>query len=128
MDRTNLGVRESAKEEEVKMSGLIFDFAVRMRKNESSAQGLIAPGFEVPGGKRIMLTGLNEEAQKSPTVINVDSPDKAFNAQSNLEGSLQDAPREACAPPDDGIPAGGALGAKGVVAEALLEVVVALSL
>ena len=58
-------------------------------------------------------------------VINVDSPDQAFDAQLALEGAPQDAPKEACAPPNDGILAGGSPRAKGVMVEAPLEVVAA---
>ena len=39
-----------------------------------------------------------------------------------LDGAPQDAFREACAPLEDGILAGGSPGAEGVVAEALLKV------
>ena len=51
-------------------------------------------------------------------VINVDSPNRASDAQQVLEGAF----REACAPPDDGIPADGSPGVEGVVAKAPLEV------
>ena len=54
-------------------------------------------------------------------VINVDSPNRASDAQPVLEG----APKEACAPPDDGIPADGSPGVEGVVAKAPLEVAAA---
>ena len=75
MDWMNPGVSELAEEEEAEMSCLVSDFAARMRKRVSNAQGLIAPGSEVPSGKHPKLTGLDEEAQKSPVVINVDSLD-----------------------------------------------------
>ena len=75
MDWTNPGVSESAEEEEAKMFGLVSDFAARMRKRVASAQGVTAPDVEVLGRKGPKLTGLDEEAQKSPTVINMDSLD-----------------------------------------------------
>ena len=40
-----------------------------------SAKGETTPGSEVLGGKRPKLSGSDEEAQKIPTVINVDSLD-----------------------------------------------------
>ena len=58
-------------------------------------------------------------------VINMDSLDQASDAQPTLEGAPQDAPREACVPPEDGIPIEGSPGGKGVVVEAPLEVFVA---
>ena len=42
-----------------------------------------------------------------------------------MKGGPQDAPREACAPPEDGILAGGSPDAEGVATEARLDVVVA---
>ena len=88
---------------------------------------MTAPVAEVLGGKRQKLNDPDEEAHKSSTVINMDSPDRASDAQPALEGAPQDAPRKACAPPEDGILAEGSSCAEGVVAEALLEVAVALS-
>ena len=46
----------------------------------ANTQGKIALIFEVPSGKRPKLFGLDEEAEKSPAVINVDSPDRTFGA------------------------------------------------
>ena len=100
-------------------------FFANMHKIAASAQGETTPGFEVLGGKRPKLSDPSEEAHKSPTVINVDSPDRAFDAQLALEGPPWDSFREACAPSEDGIPTGGSPGAEGVVAKASLEVVVA---
>ena len=59
------------------------------------------------GGKRPKLAGPDEETQKSLTVINVDSPEQASDAQPALEGAPKDSPRGACAPLENGIPAGG---------------------
>ena len=75
VDWTNSGVSESAEEEEAKMSSLVSGFSTRMCKRAASAHGETAPSFEVPKEKRPKLSGPNEEAQKSLTVINVDSPD-----------------------------------------------------
>ena len=74
MDWTNPRVSESAGEEEAEMSCLILGFVARMRKQAASSQGLAAPSDEVLGGKRPKLAGLDEEAQKNPEVINMDSP------------------------------------------------------
>ena len=57
-------------------------------------------------------------------IINVDSPDRAFNAQPALEDAPQGAYREAYAPPEGGIPIGGSPGAERVVVEAPLEVAI----
>ena len=62
----------------------ISDFDARMLKRVVSAQGLTALGAEVPGGKRPKLIGLDEEAQKSPVVISLDSLDQAFDAHPAL--------------------------------------------
>ena len=62
------------------MSGLISCFAARMRKRATNAQGLTAPSVEVPGGKRLKLTSPDEEANKSSTLINVDSLNQASDA------------------------------------------------
>ena len=75
MDWTNPRVRKLAEEEEVEMSGLVSGFVARMRKRAASAQGETSLGSEVLGGKRPKLSSPNKEAQKSPTVINVDSSD-----------------------------------------------------
>ena len=62
MDWTNPGVSESDEEEKAEMSGLVFGFATRMRKQAASTQGLTAPNIEVPGEKCLKLTGPDEEA------------------------------------------------------------------
>ena len=75
----------------------------------SGAQGETTPGSEVSGGKCPKWSGLDEEAQKSLTVITVDSPKRVPNALSSLEGVFQEAFREASASLEDGVPAGGGL-------------------
>ena len=85
MDWTNPRISESAEEEEAKMFGLVSSFATKMRKRAARAQGETNPSTEASGGKHPQLIGLDEEAQKSLTVINVDSLERAFNAQSALE-------------------------------------------
>ena len=55
----------------------------------------------------------------------MDSLDRASDAQPALESAPQDAPREACALMEDGIPIGGSSGVEGVLAEAPLEVAAA---
>ena len=62
MDWTNSGVSESAEEEKIEMSGLVFGFAARMRKRATSTQGKTAPSAEAYGGKSPKLTCPSEEA------------------------------------------------------------------
>ena len=87
MDWTNPRVSESVEEEEAKMSRLVFCFSTRMSKRVTNAQRETALGGEASDGKRPKVTNPNEEAHKSPTVTNVDSPDPAFDAQPDLEGA-----------------------------------------
>ena len=51
-----------------------------MQKRAVKDQGKAAPSFEVPDGKRPKLSDPDEEAENSPTVINVDSLNRAFGA------------------------------------------------
>ena len=55
------------------MSSLAADFTAWMGKRAASAQGETTLGCEVPGDKRPKWFGPNDEAQKSPIVITVDS-------------------------------------------------------
>ena len=55
-------------------------FSARMHKRAVSVQGETTPSIEASSGKRPKLTSIDEEAQKSPAVINVDSQDRAFDA------------------------------------------------
>ena len=100
------------------MSSLAVRFATRMRKQAASAQGKTTPGSEVPGCKRPKWSGLDEEVQKSSTVVTLDSPERASDAFPTLEATAQDASREACASLQDGILAGGPPNANKVVGEA----------
>ena len=83
-----------------------------------SAQGETNPSFEVPGKKHSKRSGLDEEVQKNPTVVTLDSPERASDALPALEDATQDASKEACASLKDGIPARGLPSADKVVAEA----------
>ena len=85
------------------MSGLATGFVTRMRKQDASAQVETTPDFEVSDDKRSKWSGLNEEVQKSPIVVISDS--RASDVLSVLEGSAQDASKEACASLEDEIPA-----------------------
>ena len=87
MGWTNLGVSKSVEEEEAEMSSLVSGFATRMHKQEATAKGETTLGAEVPGKKRPKLTDPDEEAQKSLTIINMDSLDRAFDAYLTLEGT-----------------------------------------
>ena len=118
----NPGVSELTEEDEVEMFGLVSRFSARMRKRAASAQGETAPSFEVHGGKRPKLFGSDEEVEKSLTVINVDSPNRAFGALLALEDSPLGPSKEARVLPEGRIPTEGSPGAEGVVVEAPLEV------
>ena len=78
---------EPAKEREDDMSNLAAGFAMRMNKRAVSAQGETTPDSEVPGSKHPKWSGPDKEAQKSPIVITVDSPERASDAPSALEGA-----------------------------------------
>ena len=68
-----------------------------MRKRAVSSQRETTSGSERPGGKSPKRSGPDEEAQKSPAMITVNSPEKAPDALPTLEGATQDAFKEACA-------------------------------
>ena len=89
------------------MSSLIARFVARMRKRAASAQGETVPCFEVYGGKRPKWFGLDEEAQKSLTVITMDSLEQASNALPSLDCASQDESGEACASLQNGSQSGG---------------------
>ena len=66
---------EPAEERDDDISSLVTGFTAPMRKRVASAQGETTPDFEVSSGKRQKWPGLDEEDQKSPLVITVDSPE-----------------------------------------------------
>ena len=70
---------------------------------------------------------MDEEAQNSPTVITVDSPERASDALPALEGAAQEAHREACASLENGVLTGGPPNADRVVGETPLEIATKLS-
>ena len=78
---------EPAKEREEDMSSLIAGFDARMRKQATSAQRKTTSGFEEPDDKQPKRSGPDGEVQKSPTMIIVDSPERAPSALPTLEGS-----------------------------------------
>ena len=94
-----------------------------MRKRVASAQGETTLGFEVSGGKWPKHSSPDEEAQKSSLVITVDSPEQASNTLPALEGSSQDAFREACASLEDRVLTEESPNADGVVGEAPSEII-----
>ena len=57
-----------------------------MLKQAASAQRENTPGSAVLDGKCTKQSGPDEEAQKSPIVITMDSPEQASNALPALEG------------------------------------------
>ena len=100
------------------MSSLVVGFVARMHKQVASAQGETTLSFEVLGGKRLKRSGLSDKVHRSPTIVTLDSPEQASDAQLDLEGSAQAASREACASFEDGALVGGLLHADQVVSEA----------
>ena len=75
MDWVDLNPSDSAKEGENDMSSL----AVGLEEDY--------PDFEVSGEKFPKWSGLDEEAQKIPTIIVVDSPERSSDARPTLEVS-----------------------------------------
>ena len=71
---------------DVDMSSLSVGFIAQIRKQAVSAQGETIPNSKVLGEKHRKLSFPYEEAQKSSTVITVDSPERAFDALLALEG------------------------------------------
>ena len=69
------------------MLSLAIGFALRMRKRATSAQRETTPGSEVPDGKRPKRYPLDEKVQKSPTVVTLDSPERASDTLPSLEGA-----------------------------------------
>ena len=78
---------ESIEERGVNMSSLAARFVTQMPKWVASAQGETTLDSIVPGGKRPKWSGPDEEAQKSPVVITMDSLERASDALSALEGA-----------------------------------------
>ena len=66
---------EPAQERDDDMSSLANGFSTTIRKRVASAQGETTPDFEVSSGKRPKRPGIDEEDQKSPLVITMDSPE-----------------------------------------------------
>ena len=119
MDWVDPNASDPAKEREDDMSSLAAGFAMQMPKWATSAQGETTPDFEVSSGKRPKRSRSDEEAQKSPIVISMDSQERSSDALPALEGASQDASREACASQEDKVPSGGLPNADQVVSKAL---------
>ena len=77
------------------------------------------PSSEVPGEKRPKQSDPDKEAQKTPVVINVDSPKRSSDALLALEGAFLDAYREACASLEVGVLFEGLPNANRAISEAL---------
>ena len=92
-----------------------------------NAHGETTPGFEGLGDKRPRRSGPKEEAQKSLTIIAVDSSERALEDMLALEGVAQGALQEACATLEDQAQAGGSPNTDQVVGEAPLEAAADLS-
>ena len=120
---------ESAEEREDDMSSLAARFFASMLKRAASAHRETTLGSEVPSGKHPKRSGLNDEAQNSPTVVTLDSPEQASDALPTLEGTTQHVPRESYTSLENGILARGPLSTDNVVGEApFAETVVGLLL
>ena len=78
-----------------------------MHKRAANAQGEATPGSEGPDGKRSRLSDSKEDTQKSPTVIVVDSPERAPDDKLALGGSAQGALNKASATLEDRATDGG---------------------
>ena len=78
---------DPAEERGDNMSSLAVGFVELMHKRAASAQGETTPGSKVCGEKRSRWSGPDEKAQKSPTVITMDSPKQASDALPALEGA-----------------------------------------
>ena len=97
VDWTSIIASEPTEKEE--MSMLAVGFAALMRKRATNSDGETTPSFD---GKRMKQSSPDEKAQKDWAIISMDSPDRASNDQSVLEGT----PNKASAPLDEGIPVG----------------------
>ena len=87
MDLVDPIASEPNEEREDDMSSLAAGFSMWMHKRAVRAQGETTPDSKVPGSKRLKWSGPDKEAQKSPVVITVDSPERASDALSALEGA-----------------------------------------
>ena len=75
MDWVNPISSQLAEEREEDMSSLTDKFIARVLKRAVSDQREITSIFEGPYDKRPKRSSLDEEVQRSPTVITVDSPE-----------------------------------------------------
>ena len=98
MDWAGILANESVEEEE--MSMLAAGFAALMRKWDADLED--EPTL-IPDGKRPKRSSPDEEVEKDWAIIPMDSPDRASNDQSVLEG----APSKDSAPQEEGIPTRG---------------------
>ena len=87
MDWVDPIASEPIEERENDMSSLHAGYSAHMSKQATSAQGETTLSFEVAGDKCLKWSGLNDEVQRSPTVVTLDSPKQASNALPALEGS-----------------------------------------
>ena len=78
------------------MSSLTVGFATQMHKRAVGSQGETTPTSKGPDGKHLKPIGPAKEVQISPTVISVDSPDRALGALSAMEGHPGCLPRDLC--------------------------------
>ena len=95
VDWTDLTVSESTEEREAEMSSYQL-------KRAASTQGETTPSSEGPDGKCLKPASPVEEVQINPTMISVDSPDRAPGALPAMEGDAQGASRETCTLKEDG--------------------------
>ena len=124
VDWVDQNASDPVEERENDKSSIVAGFAARMHKQVENSQGETTPGSEVFGGKCPKRSGPDEEAQRILTVIAVDSPERASDALSALEGAARDVSQEACASLEDRVPTGGPRNVDRVMREAPLKAVV----
>ena len=82
----DLIANEPIEEREDDMSSITTRFATQLHKRAASTQRETILGFEFPGDKRLKRSGLNDEVQRSLTVVTLDSPEQASDAPAGFGG------------------------------------------
>ena len=85
------------------MSSLIIGFTAQMHKRVANSQEGTAPNLEISGDICPRSSRSEEEVQAVPTVINVESQERALEASSVVGGAVQD---DSCAALADDITTG----------------------
>ena len=103
------------------MSNLTTRFAARMFKRAADSHGKTTLDSEGLGDKCLRWSGLEYVAQKSSTVITVDSPERTPDGMLALESATQGALQEACTKLEDQALTRGSHNPDQVMGEAHLE-------